>query len=165
RAGDLQAAGAGVGAPPAKPPGAVFPLGRVARMFSAGLMVGFVATVPPGRQCPPLAGMRRRACIATTARPADSTASASSVDRDCSTVLIVTSVTGGRQCPHWCRSMGGCRVERHRPNGRGSEPHFERLEPLQVFDKILLLLVAEAQLEERVVMGHHIEQRREATVV
>src|SRR5205823_11669173 len=42
---------------------------------------------------------------------------------------------------------------------------FERLEPLQVFDKILLLLVAEAQLEERVVMGHHIEQRREATVV
>src|SRR5438094_366960 len=39
------------------------------------------------------------------------------------------------------------------------------LEPLQVFDKILLLLVAEAQLEERVVMGHHIEQRREPAVV
>src|ERR1051325_11895949 len=39
------------------------------------------------------------------------------------------------------------------------------LKPLQVFDKILLLLVAEAQLEELVVMGHHIEQRRETAVV
>src|SRR5437763_2870223 len=51
------------------------------------------------------------------------------------------------------------------PTSSGAKLESGALEPLQVFDKILLLLVAEAQLEECVVMGHHIEQRREAAVV
>src|SRR5207247_7821760 len=51
------------------------------------------------------------------------------------------------------------------PTSSGAKLESGALEPLQVFDKILLLLVAEAQLEQCVVMGHHIEQRREAAVV
>src|SRR5258708_5384831 len=47
----------------------------------------------------------------------------------------------------------------------GARLDSDALKSLPVFDKILLLSVAEAQLEERVVMGHHIEQRREAAVV
>src|SRR2546427_10692493 len=52
-------------------------------------MVRLGATIAPWRQWTPLAGMRRRAWIATTARPPVSTAVASSFDRDSRTVVIV----------------------------------------------------------------------------
>src|SRR2546422_1722502 len=65
--------------------------------------------------------MRRRACIATTARPAACTASASSVERDCSTVLMVTSVTRGRQCPRrWVGVWGAATLSGIGRTGEGS---------------------------------------------
>jgi len=88
--------------------GHIVNVSSVAAFFAVPGMTGYTAARWAMR---PVAGMRRRACIATTARPADSTASASSVERDCSTVVISTSVTGGRQRPlTWIGVWGRTRV-------------------------------------------------------
>ena len=95
--------------------GHIVNVSSVAAFFAVPGMTGYTAARWAMR---PVAGMRRRACIATTARPADSTASASSVERDCSTVVISTLRHGRASAPaHMDRSMWQDPGERHRPNG------------------------------------------------
>src|SRR3989442_5202670 len=61
-------------------------------------------------------------CALPISRPAACTASASSVERDCSTVLMVTSVTRGRQCPRrWVGVWGAATLSGIGRTGERSE--------------------------------------------